>query len=57
MVFVALTAKLFSGESQINATDITNAFPIASVGTNRAFASFYYGESTTLSVYMATSST
>ena len=54
MVYVGLTGKLFSGESQINATDITNALPIASVGTNKAFTSLNYGESTTLSIYLAT---
>ncbi len=55
VVFVALSAKLFSGESQINATDITNALPIASAGTNHAFTSLNYGESTSVSIYLATS--
>lgn len=51
---IALTANLFSGETQINATDITNAFSLDSVFTNRAFTSLNYGESTILSIYLAT---
>jgi hypothetical protein len=57
LTYVALTAHLFSGENQINATDITNAFPLDSVFTNRAFTSLSYGESTTLSIYLATDQT
>lgn len=57
LTYIALTAHLFSGETQINATDITNAFPLDSVFTNRAFTSLNYGESTILSIYLATNET
>jgi|SRR5208283_173707 len=57
LVNIALTAQLFNGKNQINSTDITNAFPIASVTTNKAFTRLNYGENTTLSIYLATNST
>lgn len=57
LVTIALTAQIFNGANQITAKDITNAFPIASVTTNKAFTRLNYGESTTLSVYLATNST
>ncbi len=57
LVNIALTAQIFNGKNQINSTDITNAFPIASVATNKAFTRLNYGESTTLSIYLATNST
>jgi hypothetical protein len=56
-VNVALTAALFKGESQVNAKDTTNAFPLDSVFVNRAFAVISYGESAKVSIYMATNST
>jgi hypothetical protein len=55
-VNIALTAQIFDGTNQINAKDITNAFPIASVTTNKAFTRLNYGESTTLFIYLATNS-
>jgi hypothetical protein len=55
-VFVSLTAELFDGETKVEARDITNASPILSAGTNAAFASFQYGESTSLTLYIATNS-
>jgi hypothetical protein len=56
LVNIALTAQIFDGTNQINAKDITNAFPIASVTTNKAFTRLNYGESTTLFIYLATNS-
>lgn len=57
LVHIGLTAQIFNGENQINAKDITNAFPIASVSTNEAYTEIDYGESTTLSIYLATNNT
>jgi hypothetical protein len=51
-----LTAELFDGETKVEARDITNASPILSVATNAAFTSFQYGESTSLTLYIATNS-
>jgi hypothetical protein len=53
-VYVRLSAKLFSGTSQITAKDITNA---ASAGTTEALVSFKYGQTETVSIYMATDNT
>lgn len=52
--YVFLTAKIFSGQNQINATDITPQVGFANVG---AFASLNSGESATLTMYLATNST
>ena len=56
-VYVSLTSKLFNSEGQVDSTDITNAGYIASAGTNSAFTSLIYGESTTVTLYIATSNT
>jgi hypothetical protein len=56
MVYLGLTAYLFSGTNQVDATDITNALPIASYGTNEATAALNSGESTTLSIFLRTDS-
>ena len=53
-VYVALTAKIFEGENQIDSRDITNAADIGSVFVNRAFTSFSYGETDTVTIYLAT---
>jgi hypothetical protein len=53
-VYVALTALLFSGKEPISAKDITNANWISSASSNRGFTSLDYGESATLSLYLAT---
>ena len=55
VVYVGLTAHLYNGETQVKAKDITNAFPIASFGTNEATASLAYGESEAVSIFLATS--
>jgi hypothetical protein len=54
LVYVAFTAHIFTGEKQINAKDITNADWVFSAGTNGAFTSLHYGESTTVTIYLAT---
>jgi hypothetical protein len=54
LVYISLTAEVFSGNSQISAKDITNALGVASAGTNSAFTSIPYGENTTVSIYLAT---
>jgi hypothetical protein len=56
-VYVSLTAQLFNNEGKVNSADITNAGYIASAGTNSAFTSLNYGESTTVTLYIATSNT
>ena len=56
LVNIALHAEIFSGTTQIDSKDITNAFPIASVSTNKAFTELHYGENTTLNIYLATNS-
>jgi hypothetical protein len=55
-VNVALTANLFEDENKISSRDITNAFPINSVFTNRAFVVLSYGETTEITDYIATNS-
>jgi len=57
LVTIALSAEIFGGNTQINGTDITNALPVASVSTNHAFARLDYGESTALSIFLATNNT
>ncbi len=57
LTYVAFTAHLFSGETQISAKDITNAFALNSTFTNKAFTSLSYGDSATLSIYLATNET
>jgi hypothetical protein len=55
--YVALNAALFSEATRIDARDITNAYPIESVSTNRAFTTLDYGENDTLTIYLATNNT
>ena len=50
--YVFLTAHLFSGENQINATDITPPVGFANGG---AYAPLNGGENATLTMYLATS--
>ena len=57
LVYIGFEADIFEGNTKINATDITNALPVASFSTNHATASLDYGESTTFSIYLATNST
>jgi hypothetical protein len=57
IVHVALTAKIFEGEDQIDSRDITNAADIGSVFVNRAFTSINYGETDTVTIFLATDST
>jgi hypothetical protein len=54
LVYVYLTAKLFSGENQINATDVT---PPVGFPNGGAVAGLNFGESATLSIYLATNHT
>jgi hypothetical protein len=56
-VYISLTAQLSNSEGQVDSTDITNAGYIASATTNSAFTSLNYGQSTTVTLYMATSNT
>jgi len=53
-LYVFLTAHLFNGENQINATDITPEVGFVNGG---AFASLNSGESATLTIYLATNNT
>lgn len=55
--YIGLTAKIFSGTNQINATDITNASPIAGAGSNEAFAGVKYGTMDSVTIYLATDNT
>jgi hypothetical protein len=55
-VYVALTANLFNNETKISSRDITNAFSLDSVFTNRAFTELNYGETTEVKDYIATNS-
>jgi hypothetical protein len=54
LAFVYLTAYLFNGENQINATDIT---PVVGFANGGAFASLTSGKGSTLTIYLATNST
>ncbi len=53
-VFVYLTAQIFNGENQIDATDITPAVGFVNGG---AYAPLSSGESATLTIYLATNNT
>lgn len=53
-VYVFLTAQIFNGENQINATDITPPVGFANGG---AYAPLRSGESATLTIYLATNNT
>ena len=55
-VYVALSANLYNNETKIDSKDITNAFPLASVFTNRAFTELDYGKSTEVTIYITTNS-
>jgi len=57
LVHVGLTAQLSDGQNQITAKDITNANCIASFANNEATASMNYGDSATVTIYLATNST
>lgn len=54
LVYVFLTAQIFNGENQINATDITPPVGFANGG---AYAPLSSGESATLTIYLATKNT
>jgi hypothetical protein len=53
-VYVYLTAQVFSGENQINATDVTSPIGFPNGG---AVAGLNSGENATLSIYLATNNT
>ena len=55
--YIALSAEIFDGAQQIDSRDITNAADIGSVFLNRAFTSINYGETDTVTIYLATDST
>jgi hypothetical protein len=52
-VYVSLTAKIFNGENQINATDLSH---VGQPPDAWALADLNSGENSTLSVYLATTS-
>jgi hypothetical protein len=54
-VYVFLTAHLYNGNNQIEATDITNPNALG-YWANNAYTQLDFGESTTVSIYLATSS-
>ncbi len=51
LAYVFLTAQIFDGENQVNATDVT---PPAGHPNGGAFASLSAGENATLTIYLAT---